>query len=149
MDRGLAAKTLAAPCLFMLLIGLIGIHDEGPRFLFYFLNLEALALTFGGLFLFLWSAYPLSDLLEAFRCGFAGAQATPEQRLRAGRVFGYAADCSNGVGILVAVFALIMVMWGIDDLVRLPRRLAMCLYSVFLGQILAKAVFGPIARRLS
>ncbi|MBI5242576.1 MAG: hypothetical protein HY922_02690 [Elusimicrobia bacterium] len=61
----------------------------------------------------------------------------------------FGVNCANGVGILVAILGLIMVLWSVNDLVMLPRRLAMCLYSVLLGQLLAKAVFGPIARRLS
>jgi hypothetical protein len=141
-------KAIGAPAMFVLLFWTVGVEMEGVRVLRYFVNFDVLALTFGGVFLLLWSAFPLRDILAALRCGFTEEGPSTGDPEQAARILAYAAECSTGIGVLVAILGLILVLWSADDMVQLPRRAAVCLYSVLLGQLLAKVVFGPAVKRL-
>lgn len=117
-------KQLAA----VVLIGsVIGIHQGAAGFI------ETLLLVFGGTFLLAWAAYPLKELFSP---------SGPKPVL-------YAADCAAAMGALTTIPGMILMLASVDDVTRLPLRMALAFSGVFFGLLISEVLLAPAAARLA
>jgi len=108
--------------------------SEGLQGLMPFLNLEAVALVFGGTFLLSWASYPLREFLRP---------SAPEPLLYAGR-------CAVGMGVLTTLLSLMLLLcFPICDEREVYTRLSFSMAGLFYGFLLAKVVLAPAAARLA
>jgi hypothetical protein len=132
MSEQSRAKSLLAPLAFLLFLGLTILVAEGMPGFAVFLNLEALLLVFGGAFLAVWSAYSLREMVS---------MSDPE-------MLNYAADCSMGMGVLGTVLGFILMLASVNDVMMVPRRMALALTCLLFGLLLSEAILRPMAHRL-
>ncbi|KAF0125495.1 MAG: hypothetical protein FD189_2071 [Elusimicrobia bacterium] len=120
----------------MLVVFMIGVAiflAEGTGGFRPFLNLEAFLLVFGGTFLLTWTAYPLKEI---FRPSGPGALL-------------HAAGCAAAMGALTTILGMILMLASIDDIMCVPRRLALAFSGLFFGLLLSEVILAPIAARVA
>ncbi|MBU2574860.1 MAG: MotA/TolQ/ExbB proton channel family protein [Elusimicrobia bacterium] len=120
--------------LFVIMLIVFLIYDsEGLWGFKPFLYLAALVLVFGGTFFLTWTAYPLKEMFRP---------SGPEVLL-------HAAGCAAAMGALATVLGMILILSSIDDVSRVPRRMALALDGLFFGLLLSEVILAPMAARLA
>ena len=136
--------------LFAVCIGVFIYIGEGMGGFRPFINLEALLFIFVGLGFFLLSSYSLRQVVTSLRCGFFGtAPGNAEDAALSAEILEHSAEGARKVSLVGTLFALILVLSSVVDVMLLPRRLALVLAIPFFGYFLASMVFTPMSRRVS
>ncbi|MBI5881521.1 MAG: hypothetical protein HZB91_00220 [Elusimicrobia bacterium] len=141
--RGLLACAAMAFLLFTTVLMQEGMMGFRP-----FLNLEAVLLVVGFSFLMLWVSHPLKDVGKALWAASCGVPLTEGEALRARAILLAASDSAMSAGFLVTVLGVILLLSSVEDVVQVPRRLALALTALFYALLLSKCVLAPLARRL-
>lgn len=125
-------------------IRLTGGHHGFQPFLIYeaWLGVPALA---GVIWL---AAYPRRVVVHALRVGWLGRSpgASPGAATAAGALAGLGNACLVA-GAVVTLLGLALLCGAIGDVSVIPRMLAFCLVSLFVGLFLCGAVVGPLEAR--
>ena len=130
---GIGPRLILALGAFMVLLGGIIFHAEGTYGFPPFLNLEAWSVVVFGTFLSVWSAYPLKTMFA----------------LEDPRMLAYAADSAIVMGYFGTLLGIMLLLSGVEDLVAVPRRIALALDALFFAVILSRLVFRPLAENAS
>ena|SRR3989338_7886084 len=111
---------------------------EGMSALRPFLMAETMLATVLGTAVILVFTFPLKIIMESYRSLSGGiAESDNEMRNRVCELFHAAAHIGSSVGVIVALYGIILVLINIADMSRLPIRLAFALTALFYGFLIS------------
>ncbi|MBI5624000.1 MAG: hypothetical protein HY924_09495 [Elusimicrobia bacterium] len=145
--RAMARVMLAWTGMLVFLV-LVLVAQEGMLGLRPFINVEAIVLVVGINFLIVWISHPFRDILRAMWLGLCHGQMSEAEAGRTRSVLEAAADAAVSAGVVATLLGTILVLSGVEELLQVPRRLALALTALFYGVLLSKCVLAPLARRL-
>ena len=94
-------------------------------------------------------AYPLREVLDAVFLAARGVPAADgDEERRRSALLRHGADSAMGMGGAATMLGMILMLSSIDDVSAVPRRMALCLASMFYGLLLSEGFFMPLSRRV-
>ncbi|HAX62311.1 MAG TPA: hypothetical protein DCX95_07155 [Elusimicrobia bacterium] len=118
--------------------------SEGVRGFLSFINMEAILIVWGGVFIITLMSFSLKEIKTSFRCALTNYNRPENEYITADHLFSSLADSSVAFGLIATILGMILLLINVDDPSKVPVRMALALTALFYGFLISEIIFIPL-----